>query len=249
MTRRSQKTHRGACHIRRLITPCTPAIVADPERSGKKSRAFPENLNQSLICPISFHACAHARTHTCLREDPFELKEANHDFFQMECCRESLSFAFPPCSPVGEPMDPPLSHHPTSWYVCGEAGALENQQQIFLLRSLCRVGPALLYRRDAGLTFEGFLPGYNHLSVLNVPCHYYPISSNSRRPLPATSSSTAPQAAFAASPALLHRPPNSAAGFNTLMSALSDELAAIHSALGEELPNHKTTHLMPQLTV
>jgi len=181
------------------------------QEEGEKPKDTPRCMPHSSA-HHSLHACNCGRSRK-IREDPFELKEANHDFFQMECCRESLSFAFPPCSPVGEPMDPPLSHHPTSW-------------------SLCRVGPALLYRRDAGLTFEGFLPGYNHLSVLNVPCHYYPISSNSRRPLPATSSSTAPQAAFAASPALLHRPPNSAAGFNTLMSALSDELSAIHSALG-----------------
>lgn len=181
------------------------------------------------------HSSAHRALHACncgrsrrIREDPFDAKEANYDFFLMDCCREAILFEFPLARSIGGP-DPDFSFSFPS----------------FPSWSLCRVGPASLYRREAGLPFEGFVQGFNHLSFMNVPCHYYPIPNTAhmlgqQQQQPSATSATTGATSAAAAPAAAvggrgqHRAaplPDSAAGFATLFAAISDEVGAITSTL------------------
>jgi hypothetical protein len=104
------------------------------------------------------------------------------------------------------------------------------------------VGPASLYRREVGLPFEGFVQGFNHLSFMNVPCHYYPIPNTSHLPPPQSSTTTTTTTAAGSASATTasvggrggHRPaplPDSAAGFAELFAAIADEVGAISSIL------------------
>jgi len=154
-------------------SPVTPEVIKEPttpsvsteDELALKPKVKIVSLSSLESLPIKAHSSGYRSIHACncgksrkIREDPFDLKDANYSFFQFDCCSNLISLSFPSRGILDKNVD--ITDHV--------------KEQLFTQSlpswSLTRLGSGKGgYNPDRGLIQDGFLPGYNFMLPWDIP--------------------------------------------------------------------------------
>jgi len=153
----------------------------DQRRKGSKEPSDERSVMEHSSGFHSLHACNCGKTRN-IRDDPFDLKQANYGFFQMPCCSSLPSLFIPPLS-----FQDPAQIQPTAYENDRtdskdkeqENRKTEKKEEEFMEWHVCVLGGSETYKKEVGIMQDGFVNGYNKLVPLDIPHYHTKLSLNS----------------------------------------------------------------------